>query len=94
MNKITTAFFAGLIGGPIIGGMIAFLLGLKQLPIPTPVYFALWMIGTGVVAYFFFSDKEVKEKVSSTDELVKYAQMLKDGLLTQEEFDKKKQELL
>ena len=31
---------------------------------------------------------------SSADELVKFSALLKDGLITQDEFDKKKKELL
>ncbi|MEH7249764.1 SHOCT domain-containing protein [Neobacillus niacini] len=43
------------------------------------------------------NNEEIKEKrwfFSAADEIIKYKQLLDLGVLTQEEFDKKKEELL
>ncbi|KRN80028.1 SHOCT domain-containing protein [Fructilactobacillus lindneri] len=46
----------------------------------------------GIIVYIRYKKKKASPDVSK--ELIKYQKLLKKGIITQEEFDKKKEELL
>ena len=48
----------------------------------------------GVILILLFPDKKEEEAKQAPDQLIKYKQLLDVGAITQEEFDKKKSELL
>jgi len=104
MGKTATALF----GGPVIGSIIWIVIFFQAGTAPFARDFGeehiklySWvtvMIITAVILFLVVpkanKTNAVEVKMTATDELVKYSTMLKDGHITQEEFDKKKQELL
>jgi len=101
MNKYVVSFIGGLVGGPILGIILLNVLGLNDfIPEGTTdsAVFGIFIVITTIFIFILTSlgsEKKVLTPESTpADELVKFAKLLADGVITQEEFDKKKQEVL